>query len=405
MYLFQTYTVEEALSLLQSKIRLDSPAEITALREALHRISAEDVFAPEDVPDFNRSTVDGYAVRARDTFGASVQLPVYLDIVGEVSPAQAPIFRLGAGQAFQIATGAMLPVGADAVVMLEDAKEFDKEAVVVTAPAALKENTISRGEDLKRGEALFSWGQRLRPQDIGLLAAAGVSAVKVQRPLRVGLITTGNEVVPIHLKPGAGQVRDVNSYTLDGQLRECGAEPVVYGIVGDNFTELFRVVRKALLETEAVVISGGSSIGRHDVTVDVLSEIGEPGILFHGLAVRPGRPTVAAVSGNKPVIGLPGHPVSAMVVFELLLRPLLDPGLRRFPITAQIASDWRSEFGAEDYVRVQIRRDEGNRLVADPISGKPGLIATMVRADGLARIPLDSPGVRAGEEVEVILVV
>ncbi len=402
MDLFRAYVIADALSILREHVRLDTPVERLGLRDVLHRTLAEDVFAPEDVPAFDRSTMDGYAVRAADTFGASEGLPAYLDVVGEVLMGQAPQGHLETGQAFRIATGGMLPEGADAVVMVEYTEELDEKTIGVTRPVAPGENTVRRGDDLKQGVLLLPRGHRLRPQDVGLLAAAGVSAVRIRRPLRVGIITTGDEVVPVDRHPRLGQVRDVNSYTLGGQVRECGAEPVVYGIIGDDFETLAATVRRALRETEAVLISGGSSVGRRDVTVDVVTSLGKPGVLFHGLAVRPGKPTIGAVIGHKLVLGLPGHPVSAMVVFQLLGRPLLDPGFRRFPVRARLTRSVSSQAGKEDYIRVRLSRGDGGELVAEPIPGKSGLIATMVRADGLARIPLESQGVAASDEVEVI---
>jgi molybdopterin molybdotransferase len=400
--LFRAYVIADALAILRDHVRLETPAECVGLREAFQRTLAEDVFAPEDVPAFDRATMDGYAVRAQDTFGASEGLPAYLDVAGEVLMGQAPRGRLEAGQAFRIATGGMLPQGADAVVMVEYTEELDERTIGVVRPVAPGENIIRRGDDLASGTLLLPRGHRLRSQDVGLLAAAGVNTVLTRRPPRVGIITTGDEVVPVDRTPGPGQVRDVNSYTLSGQVREYGGEPVMYGIIGDDFETLAAVVRRALDETEAVLISGGSSVGRRDVTAAVVASLGSPGVLFHGLAVRPGKPTIGAVIGHKLVLGLPGHPVSAMVVFSLLGRPLLDPGFRRFPVRARITRALSSPAGKEDWVRVRLDWGEGGELIADPIAGKSGLIATMVRADGLARIPLESRGVAAGDEVEVI---
>lgn len=401
MDLFRVCVIADALSMLREHVCLETSGEFLGLREVLCRVLDEDVFAPDDVPLFDRSTVDGYAVRAQDTFGASDALPAYLEVAGDVLMGRSSDDHLEAGRALRIATGGMLPVGADTVVMVEHTEELDEHTIGVTRPVAPGENTIRRGDDVARGVLLLPRGQRLRSQDVGLLAAAGVGSVQVRRPIRVGIVITGDEVVPVEETPGPGQVRDINSYTLSGQVRECGAEPVVYGIIRDDFETLVAVVQRALDETEAVLISGGSSVGRRDFTAKVIAGLGSPGLLFHGLAVRPGKPTVGAVIGQKPVLGLPGHPVSAMVVFKLLIQPLLDPGLRCFPLRARITRSLSSQVGTEDYVRVRLSRD-GERLVAEPIPGKSGLIMTMVRADGLARIPLESQGVSAGDEVEVI---
>jgi len=402
MRLFQVQTAAEAVEVLRRYADLNRPACECDLLEALGLVVARDIVAPEDVPGFDRSTMDGFAVRASDTFGASEGLPAYLEVVGEVRMGEAPGGELAPGQAYRIATGGMLPSGADAVVMMEYTEPVDERTVGVTRPVAPGENTVRRGDDIRAGEVLFTAGHRLRPQDLGLLAAAGVSRVPVLRRPRVGVITTGDEIVPVDQVPGPGQVRDVNSFTNFGLVAACGGIPVLYGIVRDDFGALHRTVARALDETDMVVISGGSSVGTRDMTARVIDALGEPGVLFHGLAVRPGKPTIGAVVGGKPVIGLPGHPVSAMVVFDLIVRPLLNPSERRFPVRARITRQLRSAPGREDYVRVRLRREDG-ALVAEPILGKSGLIATMARADGLARIPLDSEGVQAGETVEVIL--
>jgi len=400
--LFRALTVEAALAELRRHFQALLETEKVDLRQALGRVLARDCFAPEDVPGFDRSTMDGFAVRARDTFGASEGLPAYLEVTGDVLMGEAPSREIGAAEAFRVPTGGMLPAGADAVVMLEYTEPLDDRTIGVVRPVAPGENVIRRGDDLRRDEQLFEAGHRLRPQDVGLLAAAGIGEVEVYRRLRVGIITTGDEIVPVKAKPGPGQVRDVNSYTAQGQVVECGGEPVLFGVVPDEFESLAAVLRRALAETDLVVISGGSSVGARDITARVIDSLGEPGVLFHGLAVRPGKPTIGAVVGGKLVFGLPGHPVSAMVVFRLLVAPLLDPRAGRSAIRARIRRSLRSQVGKEDYVRVRLVWENGE-LYAEPVLGKSGLITTMARADGLARIPLDREGVAEGEPVEVIL--
>ncbi|MGC7847116.1 gephyrin-like molybdotransferase Glp [Desulforudis sp. 1088] len=402
MDFFRALTVEAALAELRRHFQALLETEKVDLRQALGRVLARDCFAPEDVPGFDRSTMDGFAVRARDTFGASEGLPAYLEVTGEILMGEAPSGEIGAAEAFRVPTGGMLPAGADAVVMLEYTEPLDDRTIGVVRPVAPGENVIRRGDDLRRDEQLFEAGHRLRPQDVGLLAAAGIGEVEVYRRLRVGIITTGDEIVPVKAKPGPGQVRDVNSYTAQGQVVECGGEPVLFGVVPDEFESLAAVLRRALAETDLVVISGGSSVGARDITARVIDSLGEPGVLFHGLAVRPGKPTIGAVVGGKLVFGLPGHPVSAMVVFRLLVAPLLDPRAGRSAIRARIRRSLRSQVGKEDYVRVRLVWENGE-LYAEPVLGKSGLIATMARADGLARIPLDREGVAEGEPVEVIL--
>jgi len=400
--LFRAHTIEHALAALREHIIPVSETETVGLRQAFGRVLAENVRAPDDVPGFDRATMDGFAVRAQDTFGASEGLPAYLQVAGEVLMGRAPAGRLAPGQAFRIATGGMLPAGADAVVMVEYTEELDATTIGVTRPVAPGENMVRRGDDIAAGETLLSAGRRLRPQDVGLRAAAGVALVTVRRPLRGGIITTGDEVIPPEQSPGPGQVRDVNSYTAQGMVLEYGAEPLVYGIVRDDYASLAEAVGRALRESDMVIVTGGSSVGTRDVTARILNELGKPGIIFHGLAVRPGKPTIGAVIDGRPVLGLPGHPVSAMIVFRLIGAPLLGAGGLTASLRARLTRSIHSQVGKEDYVRVRLVRDGTGEWQADPVLGKSGLIATMVRADGLARIPLESEGAEAGETVEVI---
>lgn len=401
MNLFRALTIEQALEILRAHIRWAPQSEEAGLVEALGRVLERDVTAPEDVPGFDRSTMDGFAVRAQDTFGATEGLPAYLDIIGEVLMGSAPGGSVSVGQAYRIATGGMLPAGTDAVVMVEYTEQLDEHTIGVTRPVAPGDNTVRRGDDITRGALLLTAGRRLRAQDVGLLAAAGVSRVSVVRPPRVGVITTGDEVVPVDAALAPGQVRDVNSYTNGALVEVNGGVARRYGVVGDDFELLSDTVRLALTENNAVVISGGSSVGKRDFTADVINSMGKPGVLFHGLAVRPGKPTIGAVVDGKPLIGLPGHPVSAMVVFELIVKPLINPTASKLSLRARITRSLSSPPGKEDYVRVALSYVDGV-LTAEPILGKSSLIVTMVRADGLARIPLESQGVSAGEEVEVI---
>ncbi|RJX21402.1 MAG: molybdopterin molybdenumtransferase MoeA [Desulforudis sp.] len=401
MNLFRALTIEQALEILRAHIRWAPQSEKAGLVEALGRVLERDVTAPEDVPGFDRSTMDGFAVRAQDTFGATEGLPAYLDIIGEVLMGSAPGGSVSVGQAYRIATGGMLPAGTDAVVMVEYTEQLDEHTIGVTRPVAPGDNTVRRGDDITRGALLLTAGRRLRAQDVGLLAAAGVSRVSVVRPPRVGVITTGDEVVPVDAALAPGQVRDVNSYTNGALVEVNGGGARRYGVVGDDFELLSDTVRLALTENNAVVISGGSSVGKRDFTADVINSMGKPGVLFHGLAVRPGKPTIGAVVDGKPLIGLPGHPVSAMVVFELIVKPLINPTASKLSLRARITRSLSSPPGKEDYVRVALSYVDGV-LTAEPILGKSSLIVTMVRADGLARIPLESQGVSAGEEVEVI---
>lgn len=406
--LFQARTVAEARETLAGYLKPGQEVRRVSLLQSLGFRLATEVKAGDDVPGFDRSTMDGFAVRAKDTFGASESLPAYLDVKGEIFMGRDAGECLETGQAWKIPTGGMLPPGADAVVMVEYTEALDDKTIGVTRPVGPGENIVRRGEDVARGDVVLPAGHIIRPQDLGMLSAVGVSEVEVMSPLRVGIVSTGDEVVPVETSPGPGQVRDINSYTLYGLVKTCGGEPVLYGIVRDNFERLQDRLQAALGECDLVLLSGGSSVGTRDVASRVIESLGDPGVLFHGISIKPGKPTVGAVVNNKPVFGLPGHPVSAMVVFELLVAPLVRFGVYRrdppeFAVRAAITRNMRSSAGREDYIRVRLREDEGGMLLADPILGKSGLIATMVKADGLAKIPAEKEGVEAGEYVGVKL--
>ncbi|SFH30030.1 molybdopterin molybdochelatase [Desulfotomaculum arcticum] len=405
--LFQARTVEEARTIIGGHINIGGIEKVLLLESPGRRL-AEDVRALDAVPGFDRSTMDGFAVKARDTFGASESLPAYLDVTGEVLMGREAVGNIGTGQAWRIPTGGMLPPGADAVVMVEYTEELDDRTIGVTRPVAPGDHVVRCGEDISPGARVLSAGQIIRPQDLGLLSSVGLTEVAVALPIRVGIISTGDEVIEPGCSPAPGQVRDINSYALYGQAAACGAKPCIYGIVRDSYELLLDKVRQALAECDIVLLSGGSSVGVRDVAHKVIDSLGFPGVLFHGISIKPGKPTVGAVVDGKPVFGLPGHPVSAMVVFELLVTPLLKYGIYRnnpleFPVRARMTRNMRSAAGREDYLRVRLYKDE-EIIVAEPILGKSGLISTMVQANGLARIPAEKEGVEAGEYVEVKLI-
>lgn len=409
MELFKAVSLREAREMLglhfeakQLRAREEVP-----LPDSLGRCLAEDIRAVEDVPGFNRSTMDGFAVLARDTYGASDGLPAYLEVAGEVLMGREPDGGISAGQTWRIATGGMLPPGADAVVMVEYTEELDDFSIGVTRPVAPGDNVIRRGEDATAGAVVLHSGHCVRPQDLGLLAAAGITRVTVFSPVQVAIISTGDELVTPDMLPLPGQVRDINTFTLYGAAVAAGGRPMLYGIVKDDFTELKNVLEKALSENDMVLVSGGSSVGVRDVAAGVINSLGKPGVLFHGIAVKPGKPTVGAVVKNKLVFGLPGHPVSALVVFELLVAPLLRTGRYpqdglEFPLRARLTRNVRSATGREDYVRVRLGSRNGE-LTAEPVPGKSGLITTMTSADGLAHIPTGKEGAEAGEMIAVKL--
>jgi molybdopterin molybdotransferase len=376
--------------------------------EALGRVLAVDIRAPHALPPFPRSSVDGYAVRAADTFGASPSLPAYLPLAGEVLMGTLTTLELNRGQVALVHTGGMIPSGADAVVMVEDTQVSRPGEIEVLKPAAPGQNVLQLGEDVQPGEIVLQRGARLRAQELGGLMALGFIRVEVVRRPRVAVLSTGDEVVAPEADPLPGQVRDVNTYTLSALVEQGGGEPVFHGILPDQRAALEAAARRAHAECDVVLITAGSSVSARDITSQIITTLGAPGVLAHGVALRPGKPTILAVCGGKPVIGLPGNPVSALVVAGLFVTPLLRRLLgvqapRLIPrITARLGTNIPSEAGREDYVPVRVTGAEGD-FTAEPVFGKSNLIFTLVRADGLVRVPAEASGLPAGVLVEVLL--
>lgn len=381
--------------------------EQVPLADALGRVLARDLAADYDIPGFDRATMDGFAVQAASTYGASEANPAYLAVVGSVSMGQTPDVTVGPGQAARIATGGMLPSGADSVVMVEHTGAVDETTIEVYRSVAPLQYVVGRDEDAAAGQILLRRGSRLRPQELGVLAACGETMVDVVCRPRVGIISSGDEVVPIQAPCGPGQIRDINSHTLAGLVVQAGGLPRLYGIVPDRYEDLLTTCRKAICESDMVLVSGGSSVGTRDLTVEVLAALAESRILVHGVSIRPGKPTILARCGQKPFWGLPGHVTSAMVVFMVLVRPMLDrmggaTPRERVRVPARLTRNLASVQGRVDFVRVRlIRRQDG--CWAEPILGASGLIRTMVEADGLVAVELNSEGLDQGSQVDVLL--
>ena len=417
---------DEARALLLSHLPQPvADSESLDVSSALGRILADDIIAPHSLPDFQRSTVDGYAVRARDTYGASESLPAYLSLVGEVPMGDAPAFAIGTGQCALIHTGGMLPDGADAVVMLEYTQSAQRNELEIYRAVADGENVILVGEDVARGQLIQPRGSLLRPAEIGGLMALGITRINVVRKVRVGLISTGDEVIDPVETPRSGQVRDVNSYTLSALVEKAGGIAKRYGIVADTFEALKSSSARALSESDVVLITAGSSASTRDMTSDVIRSLGEPGVLVHGINTRPGKPTILGVCDGKAVIGLPGNPVSALVNGYLFVVPVIERLLGALPrplptVLARLKVNLPSQAGREDWWPVKLTtetRRHGDLKTtsqgvivtgrgeyrAEPIYGKSNLIFTLAAADGLLRIPPDATGLAAGEIVEVFL--
>ena len=382
--------------------------ELAPAHRSLGRVTAQEITSPEDLPAFPRSTMDGYSVRSADTFGASEGLPAYLEVVGEVAMGETPRERLSSGQAATAYTGGMLAGGADAVVMFENTQAVDRSTIEVVRPVAPGENVVQVGEDVRSGDRVLPAGHVIRPQDIGGLLALGITEVPVARRPRVAIVSTGDELVAPESSPALGQVRDINTYTISALVKKAGAVPVPVALVADDYEMQRRAAVEALAKGDMLVFSAGSSVSSRDMTSKVFGSLGSPGVLVHGISFKPGKPTIVAFVDGKPAVGLPGNPVSAAVVFDLLVRPAIYAlcGCLSPPepatVRARLLRDIASQTGREDHVQVRLVRDDGE-LCAEPVFGKSNLIYTLIRADGSVTVPLDKGGLYAGEEVEVRL--
>jgi molybdopterin molybdotransferase len=406
---------------------------MTPVRSSLGRVMAEDLRAPHPLPEFRRASVDGYAVRASDTFGAGDSLPAYLTVIGESPMGAIPTFTVGIGQCGLIHTGGMLPSGADAVVMLEytqrvsgagprnpgDLSEPGRALmgeIEVHRAVAHGENVIEVGEDVAKDQVVLAAGTHVRPAEIGGLMALGIAELRVVTRPQVGLVSTGDEVVPAARRPGPGQVRDVNTHTLAALVEKTGGRAMPYGIVQDDFAALQAVSRRALEECSLVLITAGSSASTRDMTAEVINTLGRPGVLAHGINTRPGKPTILGVCDGTPVIGLPGNPLSALVNGYLFVVPVIERLLGAIPrprptILAELTVNLSSQAGREDWwpVRLLPSPAEGPgsdqvRFRAEPIFGKSNLIFNLAAADGLLKIAADATGLHAGDFVEVLLI-
>ena len=403
---FQVKPVSDALRQLEAHWQPDPPSEAVATVNALDRILAADIVSPEQVPAFRKSTVDGYALRAADTFGASQSLPAFLRERGELKMGEAPALDVGPGEALLIHTGGMLPASADAVVMIEHSQAAGAAEIEVLRAAAPGENVIQAGEDIGAGERVLPRWHRLRPQDIGALLAVGITSVAALPRPRIGILSCGDELLPPEAdSTPPGKVRDINAYTLSALAQQLGAQPLRLGIASDDFSDYQRRAGDGFDACDILLLSAGSSVSARDYTRDVIAGLGQPGILQHGLATKPGKPTIIAVCENKPVIGLPGNPVSALLVARQLLprlvaryggQPLESPHFVSARLTQRVAS----VTGREDWLPVRLSEADG-QLQAQPIFGVSNLIFTLAAADGLLRIPLNTGGYDAGSLVEI----
>lgn len=401
-------SIEEARQILFS--HLPEPTLKEEEIETLHareRVLSRDISVDEDLPAFTRSAMDGFAVRASDTNGASDSLPAYLNLIGEVDMGKAPGFVVGKGQAAVIHTGGMLPQGADAVVIMENTQMFDSHQVEIHKPVVSGENLILKGEDVRADEIVMRSGTLIRPEEIGGLLALGKTKVYVSARPVVHIFSSGDELVDAGSKLLPGRVRDINSPMLAALVESCGGIPVLHPIVPDDSSVLEDALRQVYSEADLIIITAGSSASARDMTAEVIRHFGNPGVLVHGINIRPGKPTILAVCDGKPIIGLPGNPVSALIVARQLIKPLMNKlNGQVFPemdmvMEARLTLNLASVAGRDDYLPAVLEKT-GQGIKVTPIFFKSNLIFSLSRANGLIYIPADVTGYSAGDLVEVL---
>lgn len=408
MKFFQVKTVEETFALIDQFIPSLKEKEMISIWKANGRIVAEDIIVRENVPNFRRSSVDGYAVKASDTFGASESMPALLTITGEIKMGEQAVTVLQHGEAVYVPTGGMLPEGSDTMVMVEHCEEMGN-LVTVHRQAVPNEHVIFPGEDLKEGEVLLSSSAQLRPQDVGALASQGISDILVYRRPVIGYLSTGDEIVPFENNDlRMGEIRDSNALTVGALTEQWGYTFIHGGIVPDNEVELKNRTEALLQQVDCLILSGGSSVGTKDYSLEVINALGDPGVFVHGIAIKPGKPTILACANGKPIIGLPGHPASAMIIYSLIGKRMLDKlsGVEEkasyYSLKAYSTKKLPSITGRTDYIRVKLFEENG-RLLAEPVHGKSGLLRTLLASDGLVEIASAKEGIDKGEEVKVII--
>lgn len=428
MKLLKVDTIEEV----KNKLKLyfgtegfEPFCETVSLRDSVGRYLAEEICSGTDIPQFTRSVVDGYAVVAKDTFGTGESSPVFLDVIGSVEMGKACAIRLEAGQAVYVPTGGMLPEGADAMVMVEYTEHLDDRTIAVYRPAAPNSGIMNRGDDFREGQLLFRRGHRITVKDVGMLAAIGKDRISVFQKPRVSILSTGDEIIDVSATPKPGEVRDINSYTITAFAEATGAAIGIVEKVPDVERQLRSALEDALAESDIVLLSGGSSAGNKDMTAEIVDSMGRPGVVTHGIAMKPGKPTIIGIIETKPndgiirnklVVGLPGHPMAAIVAYDVIVNDFM----RRYcfsneeePIrlTARITENIHAGEGRETYQLVSLKRpaheqknESGTEWIAEPIHAKSGSISQLMMADGYVKISSLSEGVKVNSSVEVTLI-
>ena len=405
MDFYKIVSVEEAKDIINSNFTLSAKKELLELKECTERILAEDIVSPLNIPGFKRSMVDGYAVKYRDVQGASESIPSIMELIGEVSMGKAPSSSLGfPGECMYIPTGGMLPEGADSVVMIEYTDKMDDNTILVNKSVASYENVLDENEDVAIGQTVLKEGTLLKPYKISMLSSLGITKVPVFCKPKVGIISTGDEIISPSEYPKPGEIRDINSYLLYSSVIEDGGQPTLYGVIRDDYELLLETVKKALNECDVVLVSGGSSVGKKDHTARVIDDIGNPGMLLHGISIKPGKPTILGKVNDKPIFGLPGHPLSCAVVYRILVRYLLERMMKleevEYPISCKSSTNYHKAKGREEYLPVTIEIVNGE-YIAVPVLSKSAAISGFTKAWGYIKIDKNVEGISKDQMVYV----
>ncbi|ACA45100.1 molybdopterin molybdotransferase MoeA [Clostridium botulinum] len=405
MDLFNVVSIKEAKYLIEKNFNVKPIKEEVELLNSMDRVIYEDIVSHINVPNFRRSTVDGYAVNSKDIAGASESMPAMMNYKGEVFMGKIPEVNMDfPGDCVYVPTGGMIPEGSDSVVMVEYTERVHEDTVLINKATAYGEKVVEIGEDIAKEEIIIKKGKRLRPYEIGVLSSLGITKVPVCRKPKVAIISTGDEIVDPNKEPNLGEVRDINSYLLQASIIEDGGIPINYGIIRDDFNLLKNTVEKAIEDTDIVLISGGSSVGKKDVTIDVINSLGDPGVFVHGIAIKPGKPTIIGNVKDKIVFGLPGHPLSAAIVYKVIVKYYIDKiaGVKEkvFPIVCKFNINYHSAKGREEYLPVTLNWQE-NEIIASPIFSKSGLISGFSKAYGFIKIDKNLEGIKKDEKVFV----
>lgn len=407
MNFFNVLSVDEVKELIKKNFtNMKIESEKVNIIDSLGKVLSSDIISEFNVPDFNRSTVDGYAIKNSDSHGCSESMPSFLNLLGEVEMGCIAKESISYGNAIYVPTGGMIPEGADAVIMIEYVEKLDEDTIAIHKPVSIGENIVYKGDDIKNGQVVLTKGKEVTYQDIGVLAALGIKEVDVYKDIRFYIISTGDEIVDIDEELKFGKIRDINGYALHGLISKLGGKVINKTIVKDNYDYLREEVKNGIESSDIVLISGGSSVGARDFTHDVINSFDGQGILVHGVALKPGKPTILGECCNKPVFGLPGHPVSALIVFkifvEYLVNELLNIKDNNYSINAVMDSNLHSSPGKQTYQMVNIEeRDE--KYYAIPNFGKSSMITLLSKSCGYVILDGDNEGLYKGQEVRVHL--